>query len=75
MSLLHAEAPEEGAGSLYRWTEAAPEETGAASRLVPEAGIEPARFAARDFLTTSTFAANAQAVRGLEHAFTIAFRH
>ncbi len=25
MSFLHTEAPEEGAGSLYRWTEAAPE--------------------------------------------------
>ena len=28
----------------------------------------------RDFLTTSTFAANMNAVRGLEHAFTIALR-
>ncbi|WP_325343762.1 hypothetical protein, partial [Xylophilus sp.] len=46
------------------------------SGLVPEAGIEPARLSAKDFLTTSTFAAallNA-GVRGLEHAFTIALR-
>jgi len=26
--------------------------------MVPEAGIEPARLSARDFLTTSAFAAN-----------------
>ena len=31
--------------------------TEAALELVPEAGIEPARLSARDFLTTSTFAA------------------
>ena len=42
--------------------------------MVPEAGIEPARLSARDFLTTSAFAASACAVRGLEHAFTIALR-
>jgi len=42
--------------------------------LVPEAGIEPARLAARDFLATSAFAASACAVRGLEHAFTIALQ-
>ena len=41
-------APYEKAASAP--TEAAPE-------LVPEAGIEPARLSARDFLTTSTFAA------------------
>jgi len=61
--------------SFWKWKEAAPEETGAASRLVPEAGLEPARLSARDFRTTSTFAASARAVRGLEHAFTIALRH
>ncbi|OZI71388.1 hypothetical protein CAL22_16285 [Bordetella genomosp. 12] len=44
-----------------------------ASLMVPEAGIEPARLAARDFLTTSAFAASAEAVRGLEHAFTLAW--
>jgi len=33
-----------------------------ASELVPEAGIEPARLAAGDFLTTSTFAASAHAL-------------
>lgn len=48
--------------------------TEAALELVPEAGIEPARLSARDFLTTSAFAASAGAVRGLEHAFTIALR-
>jgi len=44
--------------------------------VVPEAGIEPARLAARDFLATSAFAATLrmQGVRGLEHAFTIASR-
>jgi len=45
--------------------------------LVPEAGIEPARLAARDFLPTSAFAAaisKRDDVRGLEHAFTIASR-
>ncbi|MEW9003311.1 MAG: hypothetical protein AB2406_24550, partial [Pseudomonas aeruginosa] len=46
----------------------------AAPELVPEAGIEPARLSARDFLTTSAFAASACAVRGLEHAFTIALQ-
>ena len=44
------------------------------SGLVLRAGIEPARLSARDFRTTSTFAASACAVRGLEHAFTIALR-
>lgn len=46
------------------------------ANLVPEAGIEPARLTARDFLTTSAFAAVllAQDVRGLEHAFTLALR-
>lgn len=45
------------------------------SKVVPEAGIEPACLAARDFLATSTFAASVMdAVRGLEHAFTLAFR-
>jgi len=47
------------------------------SCLVPEAGIEPARLAAGDFLTTSAFAAGASVrsdVRGLEHAFTVAPR-
>src|SRR6185437_7217247 len=43
-------------------------------RMVPETGIEPVRLAARDFRTTSAFAASARAVRGLEHAFTIALR-
>jgi len=44
--------------------------------LVPEAGIEPARLAAGDFLPTSAFAADLHVagVRGLEHAFTIAFQ-
>ncbi|WP_442593250.1 hypothetical protein ACSBPU_18365 [Parapusillimonas sp. JC17] len=44
--------------------------------LVPGAGIEPARLAAGDFLPTSAFAAAmlAHDVRGLEHAFTIAFQ-
>ncbi len=42
--------------------------------LVPEAGLEPARLAARDFLTTSAFTANAGIVRGLEHAFTVALQ-
>lgn len=44
--------------------------------LVPEAGIEPACLTARDFLTTSAFAAvmHAHGVRGLEHAFTLALR-
>jgi len=42
---------------------------------VPGAGIEPARLAAGDFLPTSAFAAAMPKhdVRGLEHAFTIAF--
>ena len=50
--------------------------TEAALELVPEAGIEPARLSARDFLTTSAFAAVllTQGVRGLEHAFTIALQ-
>jgi hypothetical protein len=42
--------------------------------VVPGAGIEPARLAAGDFLTTSAFAAPHMRVRGLEHAFTIVFR-
>jgi hypothetical protein len=43
--------------------------------LVPETGIEPVRLAARDFLPASAFAAGARcAVRGLEHAFTLALR-
>ncbi|WP_269497966.1 hypothetical protein [Castellaniella sp. S9] len=42
--------------------------------VVPEAGLEPARLSARDFLATSAFAAGARTVRGLEHAFTIALR-
>ncbi len=44
--------------------------------LVPGAGIEPARLAAGDFLTTSIFTAAMPEhdVRGLEHAFTIAFQ-
>lgn len=44
--------------------------------LVPGAGIEPARLAAGDFLTTSVFTADVpkNGVRGLEHAFTIASR-
>ena len=44
--------------------------------MVPEAGIEPARLAAGDFLPTSAFAADVprNGVRGLEHAFTIASR-
>jgi len=42
--------------------------------LVPEAGIEPARLAARDFRATSAFAAARVGVRGLEHAFTLALR-
>jgi len=50
------------------------EQMEAAFELVPETGIEPVRLAARDFHTTSAFAASAQAVRGLEHAFTIASR-
>ncbi|UDG82888.1 hypothetical protein GKR41_00243 [Candidatus Vallotia lariciata] len=43
--------------------------------LVPGAGIEPARLSAEDFLPTSTFAAATPrvGVRGLEHAFTLAF--
>jgi len=42
--------------------------------MVPEAGLEPACLAARDFRPTSAFAATcARAdVRGLEHAFTVA---
>jgi hypothetical protein len=43
-----------------------------AKTVVPGAGIEPARLAAGDFLTTSTFAARVLSVRGLEHAFTMA---
>ena len=31
--------------------------------VVPEAGVEPARLAARDFLATSAFAAGASAVQ------------
>src|SRR5690606_30919769 len=44
--------------------------------VVPEAGLEPACLAARDFHTTSAFAAapGDRGVRGLEHAFTIAMR-
>ena len=42
--------------------------------VVPGAGIEPARLAAGDFLTTSAFAAPQMRVRGLEHAFTMVFR-
>ena len=42
--------------------------------VVPEAGVEPARLAAGDFLATSAFAAGASAVRGLERAFAMVFR-
>jgi len=43
--------------------------------VVPGAGIEPARLAAGDFLTTSAFAAIVPKhdVCGLEHAFTLAY--
>jgi len=42
--------------------------------MVPEAGLEPACLAARDFHPTSAFAAARRRpdVRGLEHAFTLA---
>ncbi|OPD88716.1 hypothetical protein AO963_37215 [Pseudomonas aeruginosa] len=45
-------------------------------KLVPGAGIEPARLAAGDFLPTSAFAAimPMHDVPGLEHAFTIALQ-
>jgi len=44
------------------------------SFLVPEAGLEPACLAARDFRPTSAFAAawHGPDVRGLEHAFALA---
>ncbi len=44
--------------------------------LVPGAGIEPACLSAGDFLPTSAFAAALPrvGVRGLEHAFTLAFQ-
>jgi len=38
---------------------------------VPRAGFEPARPKARDFLTTTAFAAFA--VCGLDYTFTVAF--
>jgi len=48
---------------------------GGRKRVVPETGIEPVRLAARDFLPATAFAARAWgAVRGLEHAFTMALR-
>ena len=41
--------------------------------MVPGVGLEPTRLSSGDFRTTSAFAAS-KAVRGLEHAFTIALR-
>lgn len=71
-SRLHSRKPAIGAGThdapcrpidpLWRIPKKSRPVDGAASVLVPEAGIEPARLAARDFLPTSTFAASAPAL-------------